>query len=400
MGGNYTNDKMETLFNKNVIFVFFFAMLAIYNYSDLKEYQRMAIIYISVYALTVLNIIGVKLAIVLLVLSLFCFFEIFTADETKFKILVNPIYKIIDFIYISFSQYAFGGMCCAILMLRIKLPDFFKGQDVFLKILSFLFIVWTLTATLQQKYVVHTLGEMYKIFTYFPINKIEFNEKLDEACSILISVEDKMYFERKAYTFLSPKYLLMILRNKIGDQTGRKKITYVISAGNHFVKNIFDESRGYSTIPMQLIRSLGIKRGYNYKYRRKVFEIIYSRMFFNGIRRMLNEDQVAQRQHFKKYLLYIYFHKVNTFLGSATFSKFLNAFDMQYNKKNKKDIYDCTNEGIFIACMGLSKRADCITKDNIDYYLKKVENVELDADVICNMVENMTHKPYGGNYLK
>ena len=114
---------METLFNEDTIFVFFFAMIAIYNYSDLKEYQRMAIIYISVYALTVLNIIGVKMALVLLVVSLFCFFEIFTSDETKFKILVNPIYKIIDFIYISFSQYAFGGICCALLMLRIKLPE-------------------------------------------------------------------------------------------------------------------------------------------------------------------------------------------------------------------------------------------------------------------------------------
>ena len=120
---NYTNDKMETLFNEDTIFVFFFAMIAIYNYSDLREYQRMAIIYISVYALTVLNIIGVKMALVLLVVSLFCFFEIFTSDETKFKILVNPIYKIIDFIYISFSQYAFGGICCALLMLRIKLPE-------------------------------------------------------------------------------------------------------------------------------------------------------------------------------------------------------------------------------------------------------------------------------------
>lgn len=62
---------MESLFNENIIFVFFFAMIAIYNYSDLKEYQRMAIIYITVYALTVLNIIGVKLAVVLGVRTFF-----------------------------------------------------------------------------------------------------------------------------------------------------------------------------------------------------------------------------------------------------------------------------------------------------------------------------------------
>ena len=75
---------------------------------------------------------------------------------------------------------------------------------------------------------------------------------------------------------------------------------------------------------------------------------------------------MAQKQYFKKYLLYIYFHKVNTFLGDAAFNKFLNAFDMKYNKKNNKGIYDCSNEGIFIACMGLSKRAAYITKENID----------------------------------
>ena len=396
----FTNDKMESLFNENIIFIFFFGMIAIYNYSDLKEYQRMAIIYISVYALTVLNIIGVKLAVVLLVISLFCFFEIFTSDEMKFKILINPIYKVVDFVYISFSQYAFGGMCCALLMLRIELPESLSEQNVVFKILSFLFMAWTLTATLQQKYVIHTFGEMYKIFTWFSINKIEFNEKLDEACSILVSIEDKIYFERKAYSFFSLKYILGILNNKISAQHGNKKIVYVISAGNRFIRNIFNESRGYSTIPMQLVRSLGIKRGYNYKYRRKIFEILYSRMFFKGIERMLNEDQVAQRQCFKKYLLYIYFHKVNTFLGDATFSKFLNAFDMKYNKKNDKDIYDCSNEGIFIACMGLSKRADCITEENINYYLKSIDNVKLDPDIICDMVKNMMKRPYEGNYLQ
>ena len=249
---------MEALFSNNIIFVFFFAMLAIYNYSDLKEYQRMAIIYISIYALTILNIIGVKLAIGLMLLSLFCFLEIFTADEIKFKILVNPLYKIIDAIYLSFSQYAFGEMTCAFILLRIKLPDSITEQEVVFKILSLLLVVWALTVTLQQKYIIHTFDEMYKIFIDFPINETKFNKKLNEACHILTSIEDKLYFERKSYTFLSPKYITRILKNKIKQQKGNKKITCIFSAGNSFIKNIFDESRGYSTIPMQLIRSLGI----------------------------------------------------------------------------------------------------------------------------------------------
>lgn len=391
---------METLFNKNIIFIFFFAMIAIYNYSDLKEYQRMEIIYISVYALAVLNIVGIKMALLLLIVSLFCFFEIFTSDEMKFKILVNPIYKAVDFIYISIFQYSFGGICLALLLLKIKLPETFDKQNIIFRTLSFLFIVWTLTAMLQQKYVIHTFGEMYRVFTYFPINKIEFNDKLYEACNILVSIEDKRYFEREAYSFFSVKYIISLIKGKIASQRGGKKVIYVLVNGNRFIKNIFDESRGYSTIPMQLVRSLGIKRGYNYKYRRKIFEILYSRMFFKGIERMFNEDKVTQRKYFKEYLLYIYFHKVNTFLGDATFSKFLNAFDMKYNRKNEKDIYDCTNEGIFIACMGLSKRATNITPENIDYYLQSIENVQLDAEIICDMVEKMMDRPYDGNYLK
>ena len=386
---------METLFDKNIIFIFFFAMIAIYNYSDLKEYQRMAIIYISVYALAVLNIVGIKMALLLLIVSLFCFFEIFTSDEMKFKILVNPIYKAVDFIYISIFQYSFGGICLALLLLKIKLPETFDKQNIIFRTLSFLFIVWTLTAILQQKYVIHTFGEMYRVFTYFPINKIEFNDKLYEACNILVSIEDKRYFEREAYSFFSVKYIISLIKGKIASQRGGKKVIYVLVNGNRFIKNIFDESRGYSTIPMQLVRSLGIKRGYNYKYRRKIFEILYSRMFFKGIERMFNEDKVTQRQYFKEYLLYIYFHKVNTFLGDATFSKFLNAFDMKYNRKNEKDIYDCTNEGIFIACMGLSKRATNITPENIDYYLQSIENVQLDAEIICDMVEKMMDRQIG-----
>ena len=197
-------------------------------------------------------------------------------------------------------------------------------------------MVWTLTAILQQKYVIHTFGEMYKVFSQFPINKVLFNKKLDDAGNILVSIEDKRYFQRQAYSFFSIKYIFALLKDKISSQHGSPKIIILFESGRHFVKNVFAESRGYSTIPMQLIRSLGIKRGYNYKYRRKVFEILYSRMFFKGIEKMLNEDKVGQRRHFKTYLLYIYFHTVNTFLGDATFSKFLNAFDMKYRRKRIK----------------------------------------------------------------
>ena len=50
--------------------------------------------------------------------------------------------------------------------------------------------------------------------------------------------------------------------------------------------------------------------------------------------------------------------------------------------------------------MGLSKRADKINENNIDYYLSVVDKVELDGEVICQMASTMITRPYDGNYLK
>ena len=74
---------MVDLFNENTLFVFFFAMVAIYNYSALKEYQRMAIIYISIYALAALFFLNLftrprRFGKTLNMSMLKCFFEIGT----------------------------------------------------------------------------------------------------------------------------------------------------------------------------------------------------------------------------------------------------------------------------------------------------------------------------------
>lgn len=391
---------MEALFNNNIVFVFFFAMLAIFDYSSIKEKQKIAIIYLTVYALIFMNIIGIKMALFLLVSSMFTFFEILTEDDTKFKIIVNPIYKVIDCLYISLFQYSFLKVIISIVLCLDCFNDLFVGSNFIFSVISAIFIIMAITSTLQQKFTVNSINEMYRVFRDFPINKVDFNDKLDDACKILVSIEDSTYYTRKGYTFMSFDFVINILKNRLGEGTFKSNVRYMLTAGTQFAKNVLSEKRGYSTIPMQLVRSLGIKRGYNYKYRRKIYELIYSKIFFDGINKMFIEDQVVKREHIKTYYLYIYFHTVNTFLGDAKFSKFLNAFDMQYNKRNEKDIYECSNEGIFIGCMGLSKRASIITQDNIEYYVFKIKNIELDKVKICDMVQRMMSKPYNGNYLE
>ena len=50
-----------------------------------------------------------------------------------------------------------------------------------------------------------------------------------------------------------------------------------------FIKNIKRIIRGYSTIEMQLMRTIAIKESYGYTFRRKTFEIIYSKLFLDSL---------------------------------------------------------------------------------------------------------------------
>lgn len=371
-------------------------MLSIFTYAELKIEQRICVIYISIYAMVALEIIELKLSYVFLLLTMFCYLEVFTGDTMKLKLLSSPIYKVVDCIYLSVSQYCIIWVIIALYLISNTVEFKWGSYAIYSKGVSILCLSIAITNVLHQKCAVNTFNQMFQVFSEYPINGVKFNKKLEQACNILVSIEDQGYYNRKAYSVFSLSFIRYALKNRKHKDKGFVK---QVQKGAKCIKDVITLKRGYSTIPMQLVRTLGIKCGYNCVIRRKIYEILYSRMFFDGIQQYYKLKHVSNRNKFKEYLLYIYFHVVQTYLGDASFSKFLNAFDMQYRKKNKIDIYGCSNEGVFIACMGLSKRATKINSDNVDYYLKDI-SVELDKSKILNMVENMMDKPYKGNYLQ
>lgn len=130
---------MADLFGGKAIFVFFFAMIAIYNYSNLKEYQRITIIYVTIYCLRITNVVSTKTAFVYLAIALFCFFEILTDDEKKLQLVINPAYKILDALYLSLAQYA---VLCEVL--SIWLAKYFNKYLFEIKWFSLICGVWSL----------------------------------------------------------------------------------------------------------------------------------------------------------------------------------------------------------------------------------------------------------------
>ena len=392
---------MEALFENNIIFIFFFAIIGIFNYSEMKEYQRITIIYITIYALVFIRKITVILSLILTIVTLFCYLEIFTNDEMKLKILYKLRYKVIDCTYISTAQYNLLPFMISLILLGNRFKNIFQYSNIVFQTVSLFIIIITINSVLRQKFIVSSFKEMYQVFSSRPIYDVDFNLKLKEASHILLSIEDKYYFSRKGYTFLSFDYILKILYEKAKDKTLLGKIRGIFRTGNKFSKHFFDAKRGYSTIPMQLIRSIGIKKGYeSCKYRRKIFEIIYSRMFFNGMKKLYEDDYVYQREKFKDYLLYIYFHSVNTFLNGKRFDKFFKAFNPNYSDYKSFDIYLASNEGIFIACMGLSNRVGLINENTIERYITKIENVPLDKENILQQLDELSQKTPGDIYLR
>lgn len=385
---------VEAFFDNSMIFIFFFAMLSIFNYTDMRMEQRLSIIYISVYAMTVLGTIGTKTAYLFLFLTLFCYLEIFTTDTRKLQLLVNPIYKLVDCLYLALAQYSLFFILLAVSCLSYTLAQLVGKFILVFKVLSLIFLCIAVTKVLQQEFTLKTFRDMYWIFDQYPIYQVDFNDKLDQVSDILVTIEDRRYFERAGYTFLDVEHLTQAVKRKLKNKSFKEKC----HSGKKFIGDIVTFKRGYSTIPMQIIRSLGIERGYDCKIRRKIYELLYPKMFLDGMRKSMKNVRAQQREKFDQYLLYIYFHVVQTDLGKG-YRNFLSVFDTSGHTKEQKDIYDCSNEGVFIACMGLSKRAIRINEETVDYYSQWLP-VYLNKQKILSMKANMMNKPYNGNYLE
>lgn len=394
---------MDSLFQDNIFLIFFFASIAIFNYSGLKLFQKLVIIYITIFALVVTGINFVN-AMILLFCSTFCFLEVLTEDEMKMKIITGIFHKLVDCIYLSVFQYSILNIIVGCFLYSISVNFSFTVSHIgnivnysyiicfIIRCVAILFILFGIKETLSQKYVINTFDEMYSIFLKYPIQNIDFNNKsLKEKMRILCDIEDRYYFERKSYTFLSPKYMMMVLKDK---WKSKEKIGCILNSGKNFFKNVFSVKRGYSTIQMQLIRSLGIKNGYNCIYRRKIFEIIYSKLFFAGIRKYYESDYVNGRNHYKEYLLIIYFLQVNTFLTSSNnpgeyimIDHFIDAFKGDDKNKVRK-LITISNEAVFIACIGLSQRIYLLNEANIKLYTSELL-VDLDDSLVLRLLKEM-----------
>lgn len=359
------------LFYGNTFVLFLIFVISVFTMDKLSEKQKIALVYIASYGIAWGESMPERLLLILMTAILFLVQEYFTLDRKKLKILKRIHYKVVDFTYMGMFQYKLPLIYIAIcirttsvkLMLGYK-DVFFDGISLVIFLLAF---VWIFDTTEEF----YTFTEMYDKVWETPYRGITFDRDLKERLEIITLFEDELYWERKkAYSSCSLEFIVVWIKNHkcpkyIGVKRSlsfRAKIKRLMGMPHKiWVKFktlmrwvIRNAKRGHSTIPMQLIRILGYRHGLvfgrtkikfkRYKiFKRKIYEILYSRMFFEGLKEYLKVELCNNLEHYREYVVYLYPQIVQTTIDGKVFAPAKKAFitedeDNKFLKMNEWDI--------------------------------------------------------------
>lgn len=394
--------EFEGLLNGNQILIYFIGIFYILISNTFDKKQKIIMIYIFTYTLKLFNIMDLKVLFIILNIVAFLYLGYLTKDELKNNILCNIWDKIKDYLYKCIFEYSSLYFLLSIALISTTFQNYIQilkyvNIDISLlginiNIISILILGYTLNNISSCKYETNTFQnikqKMNKVAIWPDIKK----KSIDiEKLNMLIDVEDKSYFARKdSYNFVSCEFLKYRL-NKRKIKTNKKhnnvkelmlKRIYIQDT----LKKIKRYIRGYSTIEMQIIRTLGVKSGYSeHIICRKIYEILYSKMFFKNLRKYMNKIYLNTDEccTYKEYLLIVYINIAKIKLNKKTYNNMLIAW-------NKKDLLDLSKEEFFISIIGLSYRR--ISNDLINNYSNIIEKYRLNKDKLEELIKEINNE--------
>ncbi len=380
---------MENLLSSNSLILLFWIIISFIVDSGKKPYVVVIMTYIMIFIANFFDVVATFPSIFITILALYIYFEIF-CDDVKRKIMKNIIYKLIDFLYLIFFQYSFFLFAVAIFLSTSFVSSCLEEYINFylIKFLSFCAMFWSCTNISSQNYLIHTFDEIKnkfdKISTY---REFIVKNKCIKCSDSVLQIEDKNYFIRgDKYTLFNWFYFKRIFRicnlkktinhirmsikstkTDITFKTIRLKIVKLIKS----VKRII---RGYSTIEMQLMRTIAIKEGYGYTFRRKIFEIIYSKLFFDSLCKYYKNCNCDTR-YFKGYLLFIYINTAKIMIDKNDVLKKI--------REKIRTNSEYTKEELFILTLSFSGK---LMRDNVfQLYGKKIRCLNLDMNKLIDL---------------
>ena len=323
----------------------------------LSQNLKVGILYIASFVMILMGWVEIYLGVVILLLAEFALLEIFTEDSEK-RSLFNWWYKIIDCAYKLIVEYYFIVYFGAVIVLVVgelvvrscSNPSIQNNilcwvcswQSMFaawvILIASTLILAAVLCIT-RMKFETKMITDIMSVLKGIDIYSVPV-KAMETKFSMLVAFEDKTFFKRdeRSHTVLSSCIMKGAFKY-INSKTLRKPF--------QTIRKIF--SRGYGTIEMQLIRNIGIERGYDTcVLRRKIFEVIYSTLIFNSYRKQFSKvsDSI---QNFKYWILWCYVQNV-----PVKFSR--RFFPVQSSTAQQifgKDFETLSLEEFFVWCISL-----------------------------------------------
>lgn len=339
--------------------VFCLLILLVIALKDLKLHQnlKVGILYLVSFIMILMGWVKIYLGVAILILVEFALLEIFTEDIEK-RSLFGIGYKVIDCMYKLFIEYYFILYIGSIVLLTVgelvirRCNNLLvqsgtscwicSWRNVFAAVIVSLASALILAAILcitRMKFETKAVEDIMTTLKVVNIYSVPVKD-METKFNMLVAFEDKTFLDRSKYshTVLSPLIIKGALKH-ITKSTLRKPF--------QTMRKIF--SRGYGTIEMQLIRNIGIKRGYDTcVLRRKVFEIIYSTLIFNSYRRQFaNWSDGAQ--NYKYWILWCYIQRVPVRFSRRFFPTQLSTAKQIFNKNFEM----LSLEEFFVWCISL-----------------------------------------------
>ncbi|MGN0319261.1 MAG: hypothetical protein ACI4E1_15155 [Lachnospira sp.] len=190
---------MEDFFGDNIIVIFLFFLVSVLNYSEIKLLeQRISVVYTVIIILKGLNVIGIKMALFFVLITLFIYTEILTDDKMKLKLVTNVFFKIIDYLYLSVFRFHLSEICLALELLQLSYDyQQYLGIRIIYIFLSLLMTVIVINEVLSEDFQIADFTELYQKVEAYPIYTVKFNDKtFVNARKILVYLEDKNFYSR------------------------------------------------------------------------------------------------------------------------------------------------------------------------------------------------------------
>ncbi len=386
-------DSLKEIFGNNVDGYFWLILLLSWILVSKIELDKnntkikLSLIYIIFFFLALFDIFDLKLLIPIFIVITFIFQEFIFADEFQKMILKKKSYLLLDYFYKMVFEYKMLYFILSIFLLSTYLKSTLSIDSSIIysliSVLSFLVLCSGIIKTLNNEFKTLDFNQTHeKMINIMSFSKFGCNDKLYDFSNILIYKEDRSFFMREnSYNWLSIEFVIYRLKRIYKECSHYKvcKIKFIGKISNCIIfifnlilqilnmiikllrkfilifykvvlcrKNIRYYMRGYSTIEMQLIRTLAVIDGYSsHVFQRKAYEMIYSKIFFSSLRSFYKYHHYINISQYKYYLIYLYIRVAPVRLNKKLYKSILDLY-------NKKNINEIEIEEFYIWTLGLS----------------------------------------------